>query len=434
MNDLSRLFHRREFLRRSAAGAAVLALPRLGIATGEAMRRIPASFFGLHMVWPVRQPYVENFPSVPFTGWRALLPETHWFSLEPRKGEWHFEKLDIAMRLMESRGVDVLLTLCGTPTWASSKPDLKGVYVPGEYAPPRDLKDWEDYVRKVVERYRGRIRYYELWNEPAVYEVDGVKAHFTAAKLVELGRSAYRIIKEVDPAAKFTSPPMVGWPEGVRRMEAYLAAGGGECMDIVSYHFYGVPDQVPQYHAALVKVLARYGLAQLPIWNTEFGYLIEDPTAPNTHPLIGGAFVRVLPDHEAAAWLGRSMITAASLGIERFFWYMWDGRNMALINYQDRKINAAGIAYGTVAAWLTGRLISALAQVGDAEYCRLADDRGLVGYLAWSRDYKARTWKAPAAWDVRSFRRLDGQGGEVTSDGSLELSAGPVFLLSGNRS
>ena len=33
-------------------------------------------------------------------------------------------------------------------------------------APPVDLQDWDDYVRSVVQRYRGRIESYELWNLP----------------------------------------------------------------------------------------------------------------------------------------------------------------------------------------------------------------------------------------------------------------------------
>ena len=38
----------------------------------------------------------------------------------------------------------------------------------GTYAPPDDLADWGDYVHAVVSRYRGRVRYYQLWNEPKI--------------------------------------------------------------------------------------------------------------------------------------------------------------------------------------------------------------------------------------------------------------------------
>ena len=29
-----------------------------------------------------------------------------------------------------------------------------------------DLDAWREYVRTVADRYRGRIRYWEVWNEP----------------------------------------------------------------------------------------------------------------------------------------------------------------------------------------------------------------------------------------------------------------------------
>lgn len=431
MTDCDDGMGRREFLRLGTGGAlAVLAgtAPALAAVPSSSLRPVDAAFFGLHMVWPVRAPYIQNAPSVPYGAWRALVPETHWFSLEPKKNEWRFDKLDLAMRLMESQGVDVLLTLCGTPTWASSKPDLRGVYTPGEDAPPKSLADWESYVRTVAERYRGRIRHYELWNEPAVREVDGDKAHFTARQLVELGQAAYRIIKEVDPSARLTTPAMVGGEKGIARMDAYLAAGGSTCTDIVSFHFYGLPEQIPQYHAALVNMLRRHGLAHLPIWNTEFGYLIEDPTTPNTHPLIGGAFARVLPADEAAARLARSLIIAASLGIERFYWFMWDGRNMGLISYQEKTINAAGRAFGRVANWLTNRTVSTIQRIGNVAFCQLAEDGRTVGHLVWPHDYRTQPWVAPQSWKVTSVVGLDGDSESLSRGQAVMLAAGPVLL------
>lgn len=431
---MKRVPDRRDFLRITAAGALgglfPLVAPAVSVPASAAMHLVRPEFFGLHMVWPVRAPYADNFPSVPVAAWRAILPELHWFSLEPRQGEWKFDKLDIAMRLMESRGVDVLLTLGETPTWASSDPSKKGPYIYGQLAPPRRLADWENYVRTVAQRYRGRIRHYELWNEPTVREVDGDKAHFTASQLVELGQAAYRIIKETDPQARLSTPSMVGGEKGVDRMDAYLAAGGDQCSDIVSFHYYGLPEQIPQYHAALLKVMARHGLGHLPVWNTEFGYLIADPTSPNTHPLSGGSFSRVLPEHEAAAWLARSLVIAASLGIERFYWFMWDGRNLGLITYLERRINAAGVAYGTVAGWLTGRHIGPVRQTGNLVFCPLVEKGTTIGRLAWTRDYKTMHWTVPKNWKAAAFESINGRHQEITSTGAIELSASPILIRS----
>lgn len=425
---------RRDFLRMTAAGALGGLFPAFasvaGVPESATLHRVPPEFFGLHMGWPMHTPYAEYFPSVPVGTWRANLPDAHWFSLEPRKGEWQFDKLDIAMRLMASRGVDVLLTLGETPTWASSDPSRKGPYIYGQLSPPRRLADWEDYIRTVAQRYQGRIRHFELWNEPMVSEVDGDRAHFTAGQLVELGQAAYRIIKEIDPQARLTTPAMVGGQKGVDRMEAYLAAGGDKCSDIVSFHFYGLPEQIPQYHATLLRVMARHGLAHLPVWNTEFGYLIEDPTSPNTHPLIGGSFSRVLPAREAAAWLARSLVITASLGIERYYWHMWDGRNMALITYEGRRINAAGVAYGTVAGWLSNKWVGQIQKIGNVVFCPIEENGVAKGRLVWTRDYKTMRWSIPKSWGATAVVLLDGSDQTILSDGHVELSASPVLIRS----
>lgn len=428
------LSNRRQFLGLAAAAAvtglcAPLALRSRPVIAAQAMPVRP-EFFGLHMVWPVRSPYPSHVPPVPVGAWRANLPELHWFGLEPRQGEWRFGKFDTALPLMQKQHVDVLYTFGECPTWASSDPTLKGPYIPGQLAPPRRLADWEAYVRAVAERYRGRIRHYELWNEPAVREVDGQRAHFSAGQLVELGQAAYRIIKQVDPRARLTTPAMVGAEKGIDRMEAYLAAGGNQCSDIVSFHFYGLPEQIPQYYTALRRVMARHGVPDLPIWNTEYGYLIKDPTTPNTHPLIGGAFARVLPATEAAAWLGRSLIIAASLGIERFYWHMWDGKDMGLITFKEKRINAAGVAWGAVANWLTGRVPGPVQQDGNVVSCALTNNGAIVGHLLWTRDYKPMRWAVPTNWGAAEIAWLDGRRRALARAAQVQLGAAPVLIRS----
>lgn len=425
---------RRNFLRTAGAGALAGALASLTPAgtnapAPNALRRVQPEFFGLHMVWPTRRPYMENFPAVPVGSWRAYQPELHWFSLEPRPGEWRFDKLDIAMRLMDARKVDVMLTLGEVPTWASSEPGLKGPYVPGQIAPPRRLADWENYVRTVAQRYRGRIRHYELWNEPTVREVDGSRAHFTASQLVELGQAAYRIIKDIDPQARLTTPAMVGGEKGVARMDAYLSAGGKHCCDIVAFHYYGLPEQIPAYHAALLKVLARHGLAHLPVWNTESGFLIADPTTPSSsYPVGGGAFSRVLPEHEAAAWVARSLILAAFAGIERFFWFMWDGKYVGLTQYADHRINAAGLAYGTVARWLTGHTIGPVIREANIVHCLVVGADDARARIVWTHDYKTTPWVLPTGWGATAIETLDAQRQQAPEAGNITLGASPVLI------
>ena len=100
------------------------------------------------------------------------LQGTTWAELEPAKGVWNWALLDNFVEAAEEHGVsDILLTLGQTPGWASSSPDTaSGLFVlsAGAPAPPADIQDWRDYVTAVAQRYKGRIRYYEIWNEPNI--------------------------------------------------------------------------------------------------------------------------------------------------------------------------------------------------------------------------------------------------------------------------
>jgi hypothetical protein len=122
--------------------------------------------------------------------------------LEPRKGEWHFETLDRYVELAERRGVGLLLPLGLSPAWASSRPFEKSIYGPGNAAEPKDIKDWRTYVKAIATRYKGRIRDYEIWNEPNLKRFwAGDVGH-----MVDLTREASAVIHGIDPGSTVVSP------------------------------------------------------------------------------------------------------------------------------------------------------------------------------------------------------------------------------------
>lgn len=76
---------------------------------------------------------------------------------------------------------------------------------------------------------------------------------------------------------------------------------------------------------------------------------------------------------------------------------MWDGRNMGLVTFKGRRINAAGVAYGTVAGWLTDRRIEPLQQSGNLVVCPIAENGKAWGWAVWTRDYAKERWIIPKA-------------------------------------
>jgi hypothetical protein len=141
-------------------------------------------------------------------------------------------------------------------------------------------------------RYKGKIAFYELWNEPYFTEVFGVtgRGHFTgsAVKMVEMAGIAKRVRDEIDPKARIVSPACVGQP---KCLDAFLAAGGAGLVDVIAFHFYASPERIPELAAEVKAVMRRHGVEQLPLWNTESGYLVQGTHGPVIpQPNLGEAF------------------------------------------------------------------------------------------------------------------------------------------------
>src|SRR5215472_15169728 len=88
---------------------------------------IPASYFGMH-IHSLANPVPTPWPSLPVPEWRLWDAGVTWADLQPAKGQWRFERLDGYISLAEQHGTGVLLTLGGSPSWASAKPQLKSNY------------------------------------------------------------------------------------------------------------------------------------------------------------------------------------------------------------------------------------------------------------------------------------------------------------------
>ncbi len=162
-----------------------------------------------------------SWPAVSFADWRLWDAGVTWPQLEPARGKWDFNLLDRYTQLAAERNVDILLTLGLTPAWASARPNEPSAYGKGNAAEPRQLADWEEYVRIVATRYKGVIHNYEIWNEP------NVKGTFTGnpQAMVELSRAAYRVLKSVDPTITVVSPAATAG-DGAAWLDEYLHRGG----------------------------------------------------------------------------------------------------------------------------------------------------------------------------------------------------------------
>jgi len=400
---------------RLAISAVVAVIASLGIMvfSGAApltppAETIPASFFGLHVHHLAT---TTPWPDVPFGEWRLWDAYVAWPNLEPQKGQWHFENLDSYVALAKSHHVDLLLPLGLSPHWASSRPDEKSTYQPGNAAPPVNMEDWRNYVKTVASRYNGQIHSYEIWNEP------NLKGEFWSGnveQMVALTREASQIIHGIDPAAIVVSPSATG-VYGVSWLSEFLSKGGGQYVDVIGYHLYVNP-QPPEAMVPLVQqiqqILASNNLASKPIWNTESNWFSPKP----------------FPSEDVAAgYLARAYILNWAAGIQRFYWFAWDNRAVLVKTTEDdnRTSTPAGNAYGVVYQWLVGAQMEACNQDANHTYVCQLTRAGSSAWIVWNPD-GARTFDVPKSWHAGFVTPLLGQTQALTGS---TTNIGPVPVL-----
>src|SRR5262245_50271583 len=330
-------------------GVSLCILASLGGASqrtslGAPSEPVPASFFGIHIhhLWQDTE-----WPDIPFATWRLWDAHVTWALLEPKRDSYDFKLLDRYVEDAESHHVQLMLTLASTPTWASARPteipvhEKGGRGSPGAAAEPASTTDWRNFIRAVATRYKGRILYYEIWNEPMF------KPFYSGSvsKMIELVESAHRVLKEVDPNIEIISPPVDTSSAGLQWLAAFLDANGGELVDIYGLHLY-TPGQ-PEYMILRVEqvLTIRQGHQQShkPIWNTEAGWQMKGRTP-----------------EMAANYVARAFLVAWPLGVKRYYYYSWDNDTMGIMPRAENVGMAR--AYTQVEKWMRGSSVRDLVE------------------------------------------------------------------------
>ena len=386
-------------------------------------RPTPPAYFGLHVHHlAVAGPNgkLTAWPSIPFGSLRLWDAGCAWPNLEPRRGEWDFKALDRYVALARRHHVQILLPLALTPAWASSQPGQPSAYGRGAAAPPRSLADWRDYVLEVARRYKGQVRYYELWNE-----INSRQFYSGSMReMVQMEKVAFWALKSVDPDNQLVSPSMYGGGKSIQLLAKFFADGGGRYADIIGYHFY-VAAQAPEAMIPLIgavrNVMTQYGVADKPLWNTETGWWIANTDGTPEHAGIAAGWKRLQPE-QAADYVARALIIGRAAGLSRFFWYAWDNQGMGLINPTTQDLKPAALAYARTVQWLSDQSIAC--QVDSATVaCKLMPG---TSWIIWSTSPQGSSWTAPAGWEIARVSSIEGRESEVHPSATIDIGSAPI--------
>jgi hypothetical protein len=392
------------------------------------------SYFGTHFHRLVLNPGEKNLP----TRWPDSLigtirlwdSGTLWSEIAGQPGQWRYDRIDTYVQQANTHGATVLYVLGGTPRWASSRPDEKCPYGLGCAAEPVRMAHWGEYVRRVVQRYRGRINAYELWNEPNFSDIsrDRDAPGFYAgsvANMVEMARIARQVIDENDPNAMLSTP---GFANGTDRLELFLESGGKKYVQAIAYHFYS--EDTRQFARQIVEVrdvMKRQGLEKLPLWNTETGVEVNPPSSA-AHV---GSKTLVYP--EAAARLAQFLVIGGAAGLEHFYHYAWDNERSGMMNRLGEPLPNL-LAYDRVEAWLLGsRMLGCRELLPHGVLCA-GEHAGVRFAIAWSDSGGSYSLPTPSGLGIASLEHLLDAGSKpyasASQDGAdrVELDPQPLYI------
>ena len=208
----------------------------------------------------------------------------------PFRSAW--EKYDRIVDLATQHDVQIIARLSNPPAWSRAEGDAAG-----PMAPPDDLQDYGDFVETAVRRYRGRIRYYQIWNEPNIYPEWGNRS-VSPEGYTALLHVAYTRAKAADPDVVILSAPLAPTIELTGRdlndflfLQRMYDAGARDYFDVLSVQDYGLwsgpldrrmrPRVLNFSRPMYIRdLMIRNGDGDKAIWVSEVGWNSSPPEVP----------------------------------------------------------------------------------------------------------------------------------------------------------
>src|SRR6266542_3666529 len=369
---------------------------------------IPATFLGMHV-----NHSSTAWPTVSFGSYRMWDDGTSWATVNTSNGVYNWSPVDAWVSKAQQHNTTLLYTFGRTPNWASSSPTTTCNYGSGQCVAPSNYTYWDNYVTALVTRYKGKIKYYETWNEPN--HTGFWKG--TTAQTVEMTRRAANIIHSIDPNAEIVSPGAT-WTSTTAWawLDGFLAAGGGPYIDQVGVHGYTGNNKADGIFSIIDNMQStqnKYGLS-LPIHITEGGWGL------NT----------VIPDQSAqAAFLAqRYLLITSRPQVASFYWYQWDNADWGTLWDSTNGIHKAGVAYGQISNWLTGATNNGCTK--NASYtwtCAFTLAQGNSALAVWNASASAAY--TPGS-QYNQVLRIDGSSSSINGSSSYTIGNAPVLFTS----
>lgn len=197
--------------------------------------------------------------------------QTGWARCEKQRGVYSFAWLDSIVDNLSKRGIRPWFNVgYGNPIYMPDAPTSTAVgCVPLLYGD--DVwTAWVNYIQALAVHYRGKITYFEIWNEPNI-------THFwfpgqpSARQYAELVEKTGRIIRNIIPDARIGGSIA---SFNFAYLEEFAQTISPSFIDFYCFHAYG---KYPEYNYAanvrhVERIFSANNLNHVDLWQGESGY------------------------------------------------------------------------------------------------------------------------------------------------------------------
>jgi hypothetical protein len=210
-----------------------------------------------------------------------------WMEVEPEEGRFTFVETDHQINRPLRHGMNVLglLPFPSSPWSASGAvPTEAGMSSEERRAvvarAPKDVRQFANYVERTAEHYKGRVEWFQVFNEPlftsyALPRSEGYSATDYAMYTKAFASAARR----ANPSCRILAG--IGYIREGQIMDdfdEFFQSGGLDAIDAVDIHCYPrirPPEFIEELLESLNALMDRHG-GRKPIWLTEYGYYADD--------------------------------------------------------------------------------------------------------------------------------------------------------------
>ena len=273
---------------------------------------------------------------------------------------------------------------------------------------PCSWEKYSEFLISAINRYKDKIKYWQIENEPAAgHYYDG-----TSGEYAELLLKSYKSIKDSCSDCKVIiagmadyRPTQVEYYEGIFSYLKNTECAESGCFDIFDFHTSDYTKLTGNYDS-IISLLSKYRYSDKPIWSTEFGPLHNTPAC------------EAQENKEIGNELIKSFAVALDTGFEKLFWRTHECPSW-IINKEGEKTNAY-YAYKTLINKIGG--FDSVSKLAESQYKFKINEKDI--YVLWC-DSVSCSLPSEIAGELKV---TDYSGNEdVMSANKIILSESPIF-------